>query len=78
MQFQNTIDFARNLDQQDSLAPFRNEFYFPRNQNGETQIYFCGNSLGLQPKSAAAALNVELEDWSAWGVEGHFHGRKPW
>lgn len=78
MQFQNTLDFARNLDQQDSLAHFRNEFYFPKKPNGETQIYFCGNSLGLQPKSAAAALDVELEDWSTWGVEGHFHGRKPW
>lgn len=78
MQFQNSLTFARNLDQQDKLAHFRNEFYFPKNQKGETQIYFCGNSLGLQPKSAAAALNVELEDWSIWGVEGHFHGRKPW
>lgn len=78
MQFQNTLDFARKLDQQDTLAPFRNEFHFPKNKNGDTQIYFCGNSLGLQPKSASAALNVELEDWSIWGVEGHFHGRKPW
>ena len=33
MQFQNTLEFARNLDQQDSLARFRNEFHFPKNQN---------------------------------------------
>ena len=26
-------------------------------------MYFTGNSLGLQPKSAQGALNQELEDW---------------
>lgn len=76
--FENTLDFAQNCDQNDALASFKNEFIFPVNHNNETQIYFCGNSLGLQPKSAQDALKIELEDWGKWGVEGHFHGRKPW
>ena len=41
-------------------------------------MYFTGNSLGLQPKRAAEALQVELEDWGTLGVEGHFQGRNPW
>ena len=76
--FENTPEFAQNCDQNDALASFKNEFIFPVNHNNETQIYFCGNSLGLQPKSAKDALQIELEDWGKWGVEGHFHGRKPW
>jgi kynureninase len=48
------------------------------NEKNETQVYFCGNSLGLQPQKAKEAINIELEDWGKWGVEGHFHGRKPW
>lgn len=35
-------------------------------------IYFCGNSLGLQPKATARYLEVQLDTWSSVGVEGHF------
>jgi kynureninase len=41
-------------------------------------VYLCGNSLGLQPKSTAAAVQQELEDWQRLGVEGHEHARNPW
>jgi kynureninase len=68
---------ARALDEQDALAPFRDEFLIPPHGNGE-QVYFCGNSLGLQPKATRAALNDELDDWSALGVEAHFRGKHPW
>ena len=78
LSFENTADFAAKLDQQDPLSQFRQQFIFPTNDHGETQIYLCGNSLGLQPKGAKQALTNELEDWAKWGVEGHFHGRKPW
>jgi len=78
MNFQNTLQFAREKDQQDSLKEFRNEFIFTTDNSGSPQLYFCGNSLGLQPKSAKNALENELQDWAKWGVEGHFHGRKPW
>lgn len=78
MSFKNSLEFAKDCDKNDSLAAFREEFIFPVNEKNQSQIYFCGNSLGLQPKSAKEALNIELEDWGKWGVEGHFHGRKPW
>lgn len=68
---------ARALDEQDALAPFRDEFLIPPHGDGE-QVYFCGNSLGLQPKATRAALNDELDDWSALGVEAHFRGKHPW
>ena len=76
--FENTANFAAQLDQHDTLSTFRDQFIFPKSEAGESQIYLCGNSLGLQPKSAQQALVNELEDWAKWGVEGHFHGRKPW
>ncbi len=69
--------YAKQLDQQDALSHFRNEFHIPE-INGIQQLYFCGNSLGLQPKSTRAAITQELDDWAAFGVEGHFHAKHPW
>lgn len=76
--FQNSLEYANDCDKNDTLAKFRDQYIFPVNEKNESQIYFCGNSLGLQPKTAKEAINIELEDWGKWGVEGHFHGRKPW
>ena len=76
-QFTNTLEFAKSLDAHDVLAKYRQEFYFPK-LNGKEAIYLTGNSLGLQPKTALAALEQELEDWKNYGVEGHFHGKNPW
>jgi kynureninase len=59
------------------LLGFRSEFHIPQ-LDGREQLYFCGNSLGLQPKATAAAVTTELEDWAAYGVEAHFRGRNPW
>ncbi|MBS1537766.1 MAG: kynureninase [Bacteroidetes bacterium] len=75
--YQSSSEFAQAMDALDPLAPMRNQFYFPR-INGKEALYFCGNSLGLQPKSTEAALLQELEDWKNWGVEGHFHAKNPW
>lgn len=75
--YQSSSEFAQAMDARDPLAPMRNQFYFPR-INGKEALYFCGNSLGLQPKSTEAALLQELEDWKNWGVEGHFHAKNPW
>jgi len=77
MQFENTLEFAVELDRRDPLAEFKNQFYFPE-INGERAVYFCGNSLGLQPKKTEAFILQELEDWKKLGVEGHMHARKPW
>ncbi|MCB0762077.1 MAG: kynureninase [Flavobacteriales bacterium] len=77
MHFENNLSFAQKMDREDPLAGYRNEFLFPE-INGKRVIYFTGNSLGLQPRAAREALNVELEDWAKYGVEGHFHARNPW
>jgi len=57
---------------------FRSSFYIPKKSNGEEVAYFCGNSLGLQPKAAAAAVMQELEDWQQLAVEGHVRARRAW
>ncbi|MFZ4058558.1 MAG: kynureninase [Ferruginibacter sp.] len=77
MLFENTAAFAQLLDKQDALASFRDQFYIPL-IHGKDSIYFTGNSLGLQPKTTQDYVLNELEDWANFGVEGHFHGRKPW
>ncbi len=68
---------ASKLDAADGLAGFRGEFQIPGHEDGE-QRYFCGNSLGLQPRAVRAALLDELDDWARLGVEAHFLGRHPW
>ncbi len=69
--------FARRLDQADPLRSYRDRFYIPE-RAGKPLIYFCGNSLGLQPKSARQALDRELVIWQQHGVEGWFEGESPW
>ncbi|TNE60698.1 MAG: kynureninase [Bacteroidetes bacterium] len=77
MQYENTLDFARQQDQQDPLRRYRDQFIFPQHE-GESVLYFCGNSLGLQPKTVRPALLAELDQWATYGVEGHFRGDLPW
>jgi len=69
--------YAAQLDQNDPLKALRDEFHIPV-INGKQTLYFTGNSLGLMPKGAKTYLDEELEDWKNWGVEGHFHARRPW
>lgn len=76
--FQPDEAFARQLDAADPLARCRDSFHIPRTTNGQEAIYFCGHSLGLQPKAARAFIEQELDDWARLGVEGHFHGGSPW
>ncbi|PQJ74920.1 kynureninase [Polaribacter gangjinensis] len=82
MQYQNSLAFAKQLDQEDSLAFLRDEFHIPRdapeNSGGKEWIYFTGNSLGLQPKMTQKYLQQELDDWANLGVEGHFEAKNPW
>jgi kynureninase len=77
MSFQYTKEYAQENDEKDPLAHFRKQFIMP-NFTKEKCIYFTGNSLGLQPKSVAKNIQQELEDWAYWGVEGHFHAKRPW
>ena len=68
---------AAALDAADPLRAFRDRFHIPRH-GAAGQLYFCGNSLGLQPRAVRAAILEELDAWADFGVEGHFHGRHPW
>ncbi len=77
MHYENTLAFAQSLDAADPLRHYRDQFLFPQH-DGQPVRYFCGNSLGLQPRSVRPALLAELEQWQTHGVEGHFRGELPW
>ncbi|NBV57667.1 MAG: kynureninase [Bacteroidetes bacterium] len=69
---------AVDLDNNDPLREYRSQFYIPSGKTRKEQLYFTGNSLGLQPKSVQTGIQQELDDWKNYGVEGHFHGKNPW
>jgi kynureninase len=69
---------AAALDRADPLARFRERFHIPPGPAGEPSVYFTGNSLGLQPRSARDHILEVLDDWATLGVEGHVHARHPW
>lgn len=71
-------EYAVKLDEVDTLASFRNEFYFPKQPDGTPFLYFCGHSLGLEPKRTKENILEECDSWATRGVEGHFHGEFPW
>ena len=77
MAFENSLTYAKEMDQKDPLNKYRSSFHFPQINENEV-IYFTGNSLGLQPKAVRDSINTELDDWAKWGVEGHFHAKHPW
>jgi len=78
MRFDNSLTFAQQLDQEDPLKGYRDQFHIPV-INGKEALYFTGNSLGLQPKSTKKYIEEELDGWATLGVEGHFHANKrPW
>ncbi len=70
--------YALQLDAEDPLTSCREQFHIPRRPGGEPVIYFCGNSLGLQPKSARAMVEREMNDWADSAVDAHFKGDSAW
>ena len=74
---ENTLSYAQQQDANDSLRAYRERFFVPTFHQNPVR-YFTGNSLGLQPKTVASYIQQELDDWAKWGVEGHFHGKRPW
>ena len=78
MTYKNTEKFSLQLDENDDLKHYRNEFNIPLQKNGAEHIYLCGNSLGLQVKRTVEFIHQELEDWATFGVKGHFHAKNPW
>ena len=71
-------DFAVAQDEADPLRNFRAEFHVPKRENGEEEIYFAGNSLGLLPRLARRYVDEELDKWGRLGVRAHFAGVNPW
>ncbi|MHB2021205.1 MAG: kynureninase [Candidatus Xenobia bacterium] len=65
--------WARQRDEADVLQRFGAEFHYPPNT-----VYLTGNSLGLQPKRVAKAIEDELEAWRTHAVGAHFEGARPW
>ncbi len=76
--FQNTLAYAKEQDAKDPLKSYRNQFHIPKDKDGNEWLYFCGNSLGLQPKVTQKYIQQELSDWANLGVEGHFDAKNPW
>ncbi|MEZ4801965.1 MAG: kynureninase [Gelidibacter sp.] len=76
--YQLGLEFAKQQDQEDVLATYRQRFHIPKDSKGNELIYMTGNSLGLQPKSTKEYINQELEDWANLGVEGHLEAKHPW
>lgn len=71
------LQSARARDREDPLRAFREQFWIPPHDGGE-QIYLCGHSLGLQPRTAEAVLAREMDRWRTLAVSGHFQGQPAW
>ncbi|KAJ5172606.1 hypothetical protein N7492_005199 [Penicillium capsulatum] len=82
-----TKQYAQALDEQDPLRQFRDEFIIPSKNDLKRKtlsaeqdddavdpkcIYFCGNSLGVQPRSTRRYIDQYLRTWATKGVTGHF------
>lgn len=77
-EFEPTRECARRLDGEDPMRHWRKEFRIPDARDGRECIYFCGNSLGVQPLRAARFVQEELDSWARRGINGHFTGDRPW
>ncbi len=65
--------WAQHLDQSDTLAKFREEFYLDGRR-----IYLDGNSLGLLSKRAHDSLLDLVHSWRQLGIDGWSEGNHPW
>ncbi len=61
--FSPSLDFAKQLDGQDSLASYREQFV----SNDPDLIYLDGNSLGRLPKSVIVRMQKVMEE--EWGTD---------
>ena len=77
MDYESTLEFAQAQDTADPLRGYRDRYLFPDLGTPE-MAYFSGHSLGLQPRTARAAIELELDDWARFGVDGHFDATNPW
>ncbi|SVA95621.1 uncharacterized protein METZ01_LOCUS148475, partial [marine metagenome] len=65
------------MDRKDPLRKYRSRFHIPHRNNKDV-IYFCGNSLGLMPKTTEEYLNRELAVWKRDGVLGNHTRWEPY
>ncbi len=76
------IPHFSELDAKDELAHFQQRFCIPQvqgqDESNQKILYYCGNSLGLQPKETRNYVEQELVDWANLGVEGHLQALRPW
>ncbi len=77
-EFQLSKEFAQSLDAADPLFAQRDAFNYPLPKDGRSCVYLCGNSLGLQPRVAASAVQEELKRWADLAVLGHHDDHRPW
>ena len=73
MALNTTVQYAKEMDQQDKMRTFKNEFYLPKNQ-----LYMDGNSLGLMSKRSEATLEKLITSWRERGIDGWTEGEDPW
>jgi kynureninase len=64
---------AAELEEADPLPSRRDRFLVPAGV-----AYLAGNSLGLQPRAARAAIDEVLDAWASSGVDAHLEGVHPW
>jgi kynureninase len=76
--FEASEAFARHLDSIDPLRSLAEEFLRPPGPFDGRSLYFCGHSLGLQPRRVREILDEELADWATLAVQGHLAARRPW
>jgi kynureninase len=69
---------ALERDRADPLSIYRSRFLIPEDADGRPAIYLAGQSLGLQPRTARAAVETELDAWARLGVDAWFDRERPW
>jgi kynureninase len=73
-----SLEAARAHDAADPGSARRGEFHFPCRPDGREVIYLCGNSLGLQPRAAAAGVAAFIDEWRRLGVLGYHDPGADW
>src|SRR5699024_5875687 len=71
--FEVTESFAKQLDEKDSLAAYKEEFYVK-----EKEYYMNGNSLGLLSKRSGTSLLDAVEDGKEFEVDGWLQAEPAW
>jgi len=71
--YRESRDYARQLDKEDQLASYRDEFYLK-----DDGVYMDGNSLGIMSKRAEQSTLDLLHSWKEYGIDGWTEGEHPW